>query len=62
VAALEKRQTSITPTLRAELIARYEAGATIRELAAWSGAHRQTVVRHLARAEIKLRRLGPTAE
>jgi hypothetical protein len=40
VAAVEKRQTSITPTLCAELAVRYEAGATIRELAAWSGAHR----------------------
>jgi DNA-directed RNA polymerase specialized sigma24 family protein len=62
VAALEKRQTSITPALRAELGARYEAGATIRELAAWSGAHRQTVVRHLLRAGVELRRLGLTAE
>lgn len=62
VAALEKRQTSITPALRAELAARYEAGATIRELAAWSGAHRQTVVRHLARAGVELRRLGLTGE
>jgi hypothetical protein len=62
VAALEKRQTSITPTLRAELVARYEAGATIRELAAWSGAHRQTVVRHLVRAGIESRNQGLTCE
>jgi len=62
IAALEKRQTSITLALRAELIARYEAGATIRELVAWSGAHRQTVVRHLVRAGVELRSLGLTAE
>jgi hypothetical protein len=36
----------------------HEAGATIRELAAWSGAHRETVVRHLVRAWVELRRLG----
>lgn len=59
---LEKPQTSITTALRAELAARYAAGATIRELAAWSGAHRQTVVRHLARAGVELRRLGLTDE
>lgn len=60
MAALEKRQTSITPALRAELMARYEAGATIRQLAAWSGAHRQTIVRHLVRAGVELRRGGLT--
>jgi hypothetical protein len=35
IAAIEKRQTSIAPALRAELAARYDAGATIRQLAAW---------------------------
>lgn len=62
VVALEKRQTSITPELRVELAARYETGATIRELAAWSGAHRQTVVRHLVRAGAEFRQGGLTAE
>lgn len=62
IAALEKRQTSITPDLRTELAARYEAGATIRELAAWSGAHRQTVVRHLIRAGAEFRQGGLTDE
>jgi predicted transcriptional regulator len=62
IAALEKPQTSITPALRAELAVRYEAGATIRELAVWSGAHRQTVVRHLVRKGVKLRRSGLTDE
>lgn len=60
IVALEKRQTSIGPALRAELAARYEAGATIRELAAWSGAHRQTIVRHLVRAGVEPRRSGLT--
>ncbi len=60
VVALEKRQTSITPTLRAELVARYEAGATIRELASWSGAHRETVVRHLVHARVEIRQRGLT--
>jgi hypothetical protein len=56
------RQTSINPAMRAELAARYESGATIGDLAAWSGAHRQTVVRHLVRAGIELRRLGLTGK
>lgn len=43
VAALEKPQTSITAALCADLAARYEAGATLSELAAWSDAHRETV-------------------
>lgn len=60
VAALEKRQTSITPALRAELAARYEAGSTIRELVVWCGAHRQTVVRHLVQAGIETRWMGLT--
>jgi len=62
VAALEKPQTSVTPVLRAELVARYEAGATIRELAVWSGAHRETVVRHLVRGGVELRRSGLTED
>jgi len=62
IAALEKRQTSITPAVLAELAARYEAGATIRELATWSGAHRQTIVRQLVRAGVEMRRPGLTAE
>jgi DNA-directed RNA polymerase specialized sigma24 family protein len=62
MAAVEKRQTSISPALRVELVACYEAGATIRQLAAWSGAHRQTVVRHLVRGGVELRRLGLTGE
>lgn len=62
IAALEKRQTSIGPELRAELAARYEAGATVRELASWSWAHRQTVVRHLIRAGVKLRDTGLSNE
>lgn len=44
--------------MRAEMAARCEAGATIRELAAWSGAHRQTAIRHLVRAGLELRCRG----
>jgi len=58
ITALEKRQTSIPRGVRAELAKRYEAGATIRDLAAWSGAHRQTVVRHLVGAGVEMRPLG----
>lgn len=36
--------------------------ATIRELAAWSGEHRRTVVRHLVRAGVELRCFGLTDE
>jgi DNA-directed RNA polymerase specialized sigma24 family protein len=62
VGALEKPQTSITPAMRAELLARYEAGATILALAAWSGAHRETVMRHLVHAGFEPRQRGLTAE
>lgn len=62
MAAVEKPQTSITTALRAELAARYEAGATIRELARWSGAHRQTIVRHLVQAGVEQRCPGLTTE
>lgn len=62
IGALEKPQTSIAPALRAELATRYQTGATIRELAEWSGAHRETVVRHLVHAGTELRRGGLTAE
>jgi predicted transcriptional regulator len=48
--------------MRDELAARYQAGATIRELAAWSGAHRQTVVRHVLRGGVELRRSGLSSE
>ena len=43
-------------------VARYEAGATIRELAVWSGAHRETVVRHPVRGGVELRRSGLTED
>ena len=36
---------------------RSEAGATIRELAAWSGAHRQTVARHLVQGRSRFARV-----
>lgn len=55
ITAIGKRQTSITPAQAADLAARYWTGATIRELADLSGAHRQTVVRHLVRAGVELR-------
>src|ERR1700737_1114125 len=42
----------------AKLATRSEAGATIRELAAWSGAHRQTVVRHLVQGRSRFARVG----
>lgn len=62
IAALGKRQTSISPALRAELVARYEADATISELAVWTGAHRQTIVRHLVKGGVELRWSGLTGQ
>ena len=41
----------------AKLATRPEAGATIRELAAWSGAHRQTVVWHVVQGRSRFARV-----
>jgi Ni/Co efflux regulator RcnB len=60
--APEKPQTWIAPALRAKLAVRYEAGATVRKLVAWPGAHGETAVRHLVRAGVEFRRVGLTAE
>ncbi len=38
----------------------FRSASIDRDLAAWSGAHRQTVVRRLVRAGVELRRVGLT--
>ncbi|NYJ66197.1 IS30 family transposase [Pseudoclavibacter chungangensis] len=40
------------------MIERYEAGATLREVADEFGVHRMTVSRALKRADVRLRRAG----
>ncbi|MEV8358494.1 sigma factor-like helix-turn-helix DNA-binding protein [Microbacterium sp. NPDC076895] len=42
------------------LVARYEAGATVYELAEAFGIHRHTVAQRLREAGVKLRRTAPT--
>lgn len=56
------RKTSFTPELRTELAARYEAGETIKALAASYGVGKETIMRHLVRAGVQTRRRGLTDE
>ena len=53
------RQASpLSPAQVRSLVARYQAGATVGELAAELSAHRRTVSRHRTRARIQRRRRG----
>jgi DNA-directed RNA polymerase specialized sigma24 family protein len=53
-----RRQRRLTPDQAAELVAEYQAGADLKELAARWGVHRTTVAGHLGRAGVELRRQG----
>ncbi len=49
VAAIEKVQNSVTPQMAVDMVARYEAGASIREVAAAFKVHRESAVWSFAR-------------
>lgn len=51
-------QRRLTPEQMAQLAAEYEAGDSMKALAARWQLHRTTVAEHLRRAGVKLRRLG----
>lgn len=53
-------QTFLTATQVDELVAAYAAGTSARELAERYGLHHGTVVAHLKRRSVSLRRRGPT--
>jgi DNA-binding IclR family transcriptional regulator len=52
----------LTPGPIAELVARYEAGATIRDLAKAYEMHRHTVAGHLQSLGVEMRRQGLAAD
>lgn len=62
VAAIEKVQNSVTPQMAVDMVARYEAGASIREVAAAFNVHRETAARHLRASGTQLRKAGLTEE
>ena len=62
VTAIEKVQNSVTPQMAVDMLARYEAGASIREVAAAFNVHRETAARHLRSAGAQLRKTGLTEE
>jgi hypothetical protein len=49
-------QRRLTPDDVAKVAAAYEAGATAKELGAPFGVHRQTVIAHLEKAKVPIRR------
>jgi DNA invertase Pin-like site-specific DNA recombinase len=62
VRAEVKENRKLSPAEVADVVARYEAGATIRSLAKAFGLHEQTVRAHLRRQGVKLRPLRPLTE
>ncbi|MFT3872402.1 MAG: hypothetical protein QM714_07095 [Nocardioides sp.] len=58
VGAVGKVQTFLTPAQIEALVAAYRAGASTTELSRSYGIHRRTVVVHLHRQEVPLRRDG----
>lgn len=62
IASIEKVRNSVTPQMLVDMVACYEAGASIREVAETCKVHQQTVARHLRSAGVKLRKSGLTDE
>lgn len=60
--AVGKVQTSLTPVQVEALVASYRAGASTTELSRTYGIHRRTVVVHLHRQGVPLRRNGLAAK
>jgi hypothetical protein len=59
---LRQRQRRLPGALVAEMAAKYEAGATVYELAAEYACHRTTVAERLKKAGIAMRLQPPTPE
>lgn len=58
VRAVGMTQTLLSPNQVDELVALYEAGATLVELGERFSVHRRTVAAHLARCSVPIRRRG----
>ena len=56
VRSLEMAQTLLRPDQVDDLVAQYEGGATLVELASFFGIHRRTAAEHLARRGVSIRR------
>ena len=59
---IRQRQRRLTGDQVAEMATKYEAGATVYELAAEFGCHRTTVAERLKKAGIEMRLQSPTAK
>lgn len=62
IVSIEKVRNSVSPQMVIDMVAYYEAGASIREVSEACKVHRQTVARHLRSAGAKLRKPGLTDE
>jgi len=60
--SIRQRQRRLTGAQVAEMSTKYEAGATVYELAAEYGCHRATVAERLKKAGIVMRGQSPTPE
>ncbi len=58
---IRQRQRRLTEAQVSEMVARYESGATVYELAAEFGCHRTTVAARLKKAGIAMRFQSPTS-
>ena len=59
---ISQRQRRLTGAQVVEMAAKYEAGATVYELAAEFGCHRTTIAERLKKAGISMRGQSPTPE
>ena len=60
--SIRQRQRRLTEAQVVEMSTKYEAGATVYELAAEYGCHRATVAERLKKAAIAMRGQSPTSE
>jgi len=58
VRAVGMTQTFLIPAQVDELVAMYQAGATLVEVGEWFSVHRRTVAAHLVRRSVPIRRRG----
>lgn len=60
--SIRQRQRRLTEAQVAEMATKYEAGATVYELAAEFGCHRATVAERLKKAGVEMRGQSPSPE
>ncbi len=62
IGSIRQRQRRLTEAQVSEMAAKYEAGATVYELAAEFGCHRASVAERLKKAGIVMRGKSPTSQ